>query len=177
MQQLPTATERIRFRAWRAADDDGDRALAEALWGDDRVAAFVGGPFDAAQVAARLDAELANQRALGIAYWPLVVGGVDVGCCGLKPREAPRVFELGFYLRADAWGRGLAVEAGRSVIAFAFDVLGAAKLVALHHPDNRGSQRALEKLGFRHTHHELYPPTGRMHVGYEIGASTGRLAP
>ena len=57
--------------------------------------------------------------------------------------------------------------------------LGAAKLVALHHPDNRCSQRAHEKLGIRHTHHELYPPTGLQHVGYEleIGASTGRLAP
>jgi RimJ/RimL family protein N-acetyltransferase len=165
-QILPAPTTRLAFRAWR----DDDLPLAQALWGDPRVAALVGGPFDEHQVRARLDAELANQRDHGISYWPVAIAeGTDVGCCGLKPRDpARKVYELGFYLRADHWGHGFAVEAGRSVIAFAFDTLAAPALFAGHHPENHGSRRTLEKLGFRYTHHELYPPTGLEHPGYEL---------
>jgi len=157
----PAPTERLVFRTWR----DDDLPLALGLFGDPRVTAQVGGPFDDAQVRARLAAELASQAANGYQYWPLFCGEAHVGCCGLKPR-ADAMLELGFYIGADHWGRGFATEAARSVIAHAFDVIGVPALFAGHHPENRGSQRTLEKLGFRYTHHELYPPTGLQHPGY-----------
>ena len=165
MSEHPAPTERLVFRPW--TEDDG--ALARALFGDPQVTALVGGPFDDAAVGARLATELANQRAHRISYWPLFLreGGAFVGCCGLKPRPSPGELELGFYLVPAQWGRGLAVEAGRSVIAHAFDVLGATSLFAGHHPDNVGSRRALERLGFRYSHDELYPPTGLLHPGYQ----------
>ncbi|MCE9571651.1 MAG: GNAT family N-acetyltransferase [Deltaproteobacteria bacterium] len=160
---LPAPTARIAFRAWR----DDDLPLAMALWGDAQVSALVGGPFDEAAVRERLAIELANQRDHGIAYWPLVVDGVDAGCCGLKPRDAAiRRLELGFYLRPEYWRRGLAVEAGTSVVAHAFDTLGMASLIACHHPENHGSRAAILKLGFVYVHHELYPPTGLQHPTY-----------
>lgn len=163
---VPSPTARLKFRRW-AADD---LAFARALFGDPRVTALVGGPFDEAGVAARLAVELDNQRDHGVAYWPILLyGSRPIGCCGLKPREPTRrIYELGFYLLPPYWGQGLAAEAGASVIDFAFDVLGASSLFAGHHPDNAGSARALEKLGFRYTHHELYPPTGLEHPGYEL---------
>jgi len=139
-----------------------------------RVTALVGGPFDDAAIAARLAFELGNQRDHDIAYWPIArhsmpSAELEIGCCGLKPREpARRIYELGFYLLPDAWGQGFAAEAGASVIVHAFDVLGAAALFAGHHPENHGSRRALEKLGFRYTHHELYPPTGLLHPCYGL---------
>ena len=141
---VPTATARLRFRLWTA----GDLPLARALFGDPRVTALVGGPFDDAAIAARLALELAHQRDHALAYWPIAHGGDgDVGCCGLKPR---------------------AVEAGASVIAHAFGVLGAAGLFAGHHPENHGSRRALARLGFRYAHDELDPPTGLQHPGYTL---------
>jgi RimJ/RimL family protein N-acetyltransferase len=163
---VPEATSRLAFRLWR----DDDVPLAMAIWGDPRVAALVGGPFDEAQVRARLATELANQADHGVSYWPLLLAdGAHAGCCGLRPRDpARRIYELGFFLRPEHWGQGYAVEAGRSVIAFAFEALAAPALFAGHHPDNHASRRTLEKLGFRYTHHELYPPTGREHPGYEL---------
>lgn len=165
-RDVPPPTARLAFRTWR----DDDLPLARAVFGDTRVTALVGGPFDDAQVEARLAAEIATQRDHGYQYWPVFLhDATHVGCCGLKPRApAQRIYELGFYLRVEHWGRGYAVEAGRGVIAFAFDVLGAASLFAGHHPDNDGSRRTLDKLGFRFTHHELYPPTGLMHPGYAL---------
>jgi RimJ/RimL family protein N-acetyltransferase len=68
------------------------------------------------------------------------------------------------------WRLGYADEAARTVTHYAFRDLGAAALFAGHHPDNAGSQRLLAKLGFRYTHHELYPPTGREHPSYLLDA-------
>jgi ribosomal-protein-alanine N-acetyltransferase len=163
---LPAPTARLAFRRW----SDEDMPFARELLGDPRVTALVGGPFDEAAIVARLRVELGNQRDHGIAYWPILLrGGREVGCCGLKPREpARRVYELGFYLLPAYWGQGLAVEAGASVIAYAFEVLGAPALFAAHHPENQGSKRALQRLGFRYTHEELYPPTGLDHPSYEL---------
>jgi RimJ/RimL family protein N-acetyltransferase len=162
--RVPASTERLAF-PWR----DDDLPLVHALFGDPRVTALVGGPFDAAYVRARLAAEIATQRDHGYQYWPIFLhDGTHVGCCGLKPRLTAEMPELGFYLRVEHWGQGYAEEAGRSVIAFAFDVLGAASLFAGHHPQNGGSRRTLEKLGFSFTHVEHYPPTGLMHAGYAL---------
>jgi [ribosomal protein S5]-alanine N-acetyltransferase len=161
----PPPTTRLRFRAWR----DDDLSLARAVFGDARVTALVGGPFDDAQIAARLASELACQRAHGFAYWPVFVGDDFVGCCGLKPRDlTAHILELGFYFTPASWGRGYATEAGHAVIAFAWSALTAHSLFAGHHPENAGSRATLAKLGFAYTHDELYPPTGRMHPGYEL---------
>jgi RimJ/RimL family protein N-acetyltransferase len=171
--QLPAPTARLTFRAWR----DDDRPLADQLWGDPQVSALVGGPFDAAQVQARFDAELANQRDHGLAYWPIWLGGDVVGCCGLKPyRLAERIYELGFYLRPPWWGGGIAVEAGRAVIAHAFGPLDISELHAGHHPDNVRSGNALTRLGFVYAYHELYAPTGLQHPCYRLARTVIRAA-
>jgi ribosomal-protein-alanine N-acetyltransferase len=89
------------------------------------------------------------------------------GCAGLRPyKPEEQIYELGFHLRTTHWRKGLAEEAARAIITFAFDTLGARALFAGHHPDNAASRRILEKLGFRFTHEEFYPPTGLKHRSY-----------
>jgi RimJ/RimL family protein N-acetyltransferase len=162
----PDDTERLAFRSWSESDFD----LALGLWGDPRVTALVSKvPFDDAMVRDRLRTEIDREREHGFQYWPIFARGEHVGCCGLKPKDLDaNVLEIGFQLRHDAWGRGFATEASRSVVRHAFDRLGAARLFAGHHPHNHASRRTLEKLGFRFSHDELYPPTGLMHPGYYL---------
>jgi RimJ/RimL family protein N-acetyltransferase len=166
-RELP-ASARLVFRPWTAVDFD----LALGLWGDERVTRlFHRGRLDEAQVRARLERELEHERAHGVQYWALFerAGGAHVGCCGLRPADpAAGLWELGFHLRPEFWGAGYATEAGRAVVAWAFGPFGAKELVAGHHPENAGSRRVLEKLGFRHTHDELYPPTGVEHPSYRL---------
>ena len=166
---LPRATARIAFRAWTA----DDLPLALGLWGDARVTALIGGPFDEAWVRRRLDAEIAQRARHGVQYWPIfdATSGAHLGCCGLRPYDLARgVHEFGVHLRHDAGGRGLATESTRAVIDHAFGALGASALFAGHHPDNDASRRLLVKLGFAYTHDELYEPTGRMHPSYVLAA-------
>jgi len=52
------------------------------------------------------------------------------------------------YLLSKAyWGQGLATEGARAGLQYGFEVLGLDQIVGLVHPENRASQRVLEKLG------------------------------
>jgi [ribosomal protein S5]-alanine N-acetyltransferase len=158
-------TQRLGFRLWTVADLE----LANGLWGDADVTRLIGGPFSPRQVQVRLENEISNQNQYGVQYWPifLLSTGEHVGCCGLRPyRLEQKLYEIGFHLRKAYWGQGLALEAARTVMDYAFSQLDAAGLFAGHNPANQASRRVLQKLGFRYTHDEYYPPTGLNHPSY-----------
>src|SRR5262249_22667510 len=95
--------------------------------------------------------------------------GDFVGCCGLRRwayTPADVDFELGFHIVPRCWGYGLASEAARGALDYAWRVLRLAKVYAGHHPDNHASRRILEKLGFRFLEDVFYEPTGRLHPSY-----------
>ena len=93
--------------------------------------------------------------------------GNHLGCCGLRPVDGnPKVYELGFHLNREYWGMGLAEEAAKEVIRYAFSELNVESLTAGHHPENASSARLLQKLGFELSHEALYEPTGLMHPMY-----------
>jgi [ribosomal protein S5]-alanine N-acetyltransferase len=58
--------------------------------------------------------------------------------------------EIGYALRRDQWGRGLASEAVRLVLELGFDRLGLERIWAVCDPDNLGSIRVLERAGLRY---------------------------
>jgi RimJ/RimL family protein N-acetyltransferase len=158
-------TQRLGFRCSR----EDDLPLAMAVWGDADVTRYVGGPFSREQVAARLAKEIASMREHRIRYWPVFLRATHehVGSAGMRMYDAAKnIFATGYYLRRPFWGQGFAQEAGRAVIAHAFDELGANTLFAGHHPENAVSRHVPAKLGFRYTHDQLYPPTGLQHPLY-----------
>ncbi|HEY3414288.1 MAG TPA: GNAT family protein [Armatimonadota bacterium] len=57
--------------------------------------------------------------------------------------------ELGYVLRADAWGQGYAAEAGRAMVGFGFRRLGLHRIFAECHSANAASERVMEKIGMR----------------------------
>ncbi len=165
--QLPSSP-RLTFRTW-APEDAG---LAKRVWGDARVTSYIlAEPFTPPQVQERLGQEIERQAKHGVQYGPVFLRatGELVGCCGLRPRASPPgTLELGFLLLPQHWGQGLATEAARATVRHAFDVLAAPALFAGHHPENAGSRRVLQKLGFKPTHVEHYPPTGLNHPCYQL---------
>lgn len=162
MTALPSDTERLRFALWT----DADLAQAAALWGDPEVTRWIArARLSEDEVRAKLAAEIACQAEHGVSYWPIYLHtGDHVGCAGLRPYRD--IYELGFHLRRAHWGRGLASEAARAVIAHAFDRLGARALFAGHHPRNTASAALLGRLGFRYVRDELYSATGLWHPSY-----------
>ncbi len=164
--RLPEPTERLSFGVWSTEDE----ALARGLWGNPAVTALIAAqPLSADAVLSWLTREVEALEQHGFQYFPVFLrdGGAHVGCCGLR-QFRPGQPELGVHMRPECWGKGLAAEACRSVIAFAFDVVGVASLFAGHHPDNRASGTLLQRLGFVSTGLVHYPPTGLMHPSYEL---------
>jgi ribosomal-protein-alanine N-acetyltransferase len=153
------ATQRLGFRCWTRED----LSFARELWVDLEVTRYFGGPFSESDIEERFQREFSRLETYGFQYWPifLLADNERVGCCGLRPyRPEQQMPELGFHLRPKFWGRGLAVEAARAVIAYAFGSLGAKSLSAGHHPQNLASKKVLEKLGFRFMYDEFFPTLG-----------------
>lgn len=166
-------SERLGFRHWSAED----LSLAMGLWGDPDVTKLIGGPFSETRVKSRLDQEINRQADHGVQYWPifLLVKNEHVGCCGLRPYDLTQpIYEIGFHIRKAFWGQGYAFEAAQTVIAYAFETLGAKGLFAGHNPTNEASRRLLTKLGFQYTHDEYYAPTGLNHPSYLLKRPSDR---
>ena len=158
-------TNRLGFRNWSTRD----LPLAIALWADPDVGRYIGGPFSPCRVQERLASEIDCMQSHGVQYWPifLLENNVHVGCCGLRPYELKRgVYELGFHLRKEFWGKGIAIEAALAVMSWSSRNLSAKGLFAGHHPENQVSKSVLERLGFVFTHEEPYGATGLLHPSY-----------
>ncbi len=59
-----------------------------------------------------------------------------------------RIFEIGYYVRTSATGKGYASEASNALTRYAFSALSASKVTIGHAAENHASARVIEKLGF-----------------------------
>lgn len=148
---LPIRTRRLRLRDFTPADLEAvhryasdPRVTCNLCWGPndrDRTRAFL------ETVALEADGRPRATYHLGI---EVVASGAIVGGIHIRPHGGePRAFELGYCLRPDHWGYGLASEAAAAIVSFGFRELGARQLVAEVFLSNAGSVRILEKLGFQ----------------------------
>ncbi len=74
-----------------------------------------------------------------------------VGTCGLEPFliDGKEEVELGYRLLLENWGKGYATEAVRATLAYGFQDLKLARVIAFALPQNKPSIRILEKLDFQ----------------------------
>lgn len=69
--------------------------------------------------------------------------------------------EVGYELAPEWWGQGVMTEALGAMLGFGFTRMGLHSVEAQIHPDNNGSRRVLEKLGFvqeGYFHENFYDP-------------------
>ena len=65
----------------------------------------------------------------------------------IEVEGSPDGYEIGYQLRREAWGRGVATRLARFLAAYAVDLLGAYRIEATILAGNIGSKRVAEKLG------------------------------
>jgi RimJ/RimL family protein N-acetyltransferase len=101
------------------------------------------------------DALVANYAAewpaLGFGSWTAVERGSGrlLGLGGLRIHDGDYGVALRLAFTPEAQGNGFGPELGRAALAFAFDVAGLARVVAITRLDNLPGQRSLEKMGMR----------------------------
>ena len=135
----PVATARIVLRAFvpgdrdHLVDLDADPAVREFLgleegWKAEEAAAWI----------AYVNAKYSGDRG----FWAAEEGGRFIGWFHLRPARDTGELELGYRLRKDAWGRGLATEGSRALLGLTGERVIARTMIANHR-----SRRVMEKCG------------------------------
>jgi len=91
-----------------------------------------------------------KKKGFGLYLVQLKDTGESIGICGLIKRDGLEDVDIGYALLPRYWSRGYAVEAARATKAYAKDVIGLKRLVAIVDPANEGSVRVLEKIGLHY---------------------------
>jgi RimJ/RimL family protein N-acetyltransferase len=118
---------------------------------DARVMATLGGVRTEAQTREYVEHNLAHWDRYGFGLWivwtPARDAVVGRACVRHLDVEGAAEVEIGYALYPDWWGQGLATELANRCIGIGRFELGFESLVAITHPDNRGSRHVMEKVG------------------------------
>ena len=103
-------------------------------------------PFDCAQgmpVRAGSDGPAGTRTIASAPHYKLI------GDCGITRQEVEgeHLYEIGYHLRRDLWGQGLATEAAVACRDWGFEHLKAERLISLIRPENLSSRRVAERNG------------------------------
>ena len=71
-----------------------------------------------------------------------------IGGCGLMRRRGPGAIEIGYWIRSDRAGDGLATETARVLTAAARELDDLYAVIIVHDAANKASGRVAEKLGY-----------------------------
>ena len=90
----------------------------------------------------------------GYGFWAAIEksSGRFLGWFHLRPGDGagPREPELGYRLRRDVWGQGLATEGSKALVDKAFTELGVDRVYATTLAVHTSSRRVMEKAGLRY---------------------------
>jgi RimJ/RimL family protein N-acetyltransferase len=146
---VPLRTERLRLRLVHTADV----AELQAHWSDRDVRRHL---FDGSEVTLEFAAlmvavaqEAAEQHDGGMWVVSRSGDGRFVGTAALLRLNEKMPLELLLTLEPPSWGQGLATEAGRRLLRYAFDELRADVVLADMNAPNPRSHRVAERLGMR----------------------------
>jgi RimJ/RimL family protein N-acetyltransferase len=151
MAEVAAETARLRLRDWEGADE----ARFYAIMNRPEVMRHLGGVQTPEEWRAAFERIRGFQDEFGHTFWIVEAkaNGEIQGFCGLKRVNAPGAgdltgqFEIGWRLRPEAWGRGIAKEAALASLDLAFGRFEAPHVVALTIPANLPSQKLMERLG------------------------------
>jgi [ribosomal protein S5]-alanine N-acetyltransferase len=134
----------------REFSPDGADALARVL-SDPETMRFYPAPLDRAGVEEWIARNLRRYAKDGHGLWAMALrtNGELIGDCGLTVQgvDSTNEIEIGYHVRRDHWGQGLATEAARACRDYAFAHLPVDHLISLIRPENLPSRRVAEKNG------------------------------
>lgn len=144
--RIPTVmTERLVLRAFEETDLDAYAALNV----DPEMGRYLWGTSDRASTWRGMASLVGHWHLRGYGMWALADRSTRqfLGRAGLYNAEGWPGIEMAWSVARSHWNRGLATEAGRAVLRYAFEVVGVDHVISLIHPDNAASIRVAEKLG------------------------------
>ena len=140
-------TERLYLRPFACGDD---LALFSIL-GDAEIMRYYPRPLTREEVVLWVERfrQSFSQSGIGLLALCLRSSGELIGDCGTVEQEVDggREIEVGYHLSREQWNLGLATEAARASIDYAFRELQPPRVISLIRPENLASRRVAEKNG------------------------------
>jgi [ribosomal protein S5]-alanine N-acetyltransferase len=119
---------------------------------DPDVTRFTGDDCQTLEVARKRleDGPFQDYRKHGYGRWAAVykTTGTVIGYAGLKYLGDAGEVDLGFRFFKEYWGKGLATEASRAIVAYGLGTLQQKRIAGIADIENKASIRVLEKVGF-----------------------------
>jgi len=138
-------TERLLLREFVPSDAD---ALALVLC-DPETMKYYPASIDRDGIQQWIERNLRRYAEGGVGLWAMVLktAGEIIGDCGIIRQhvEGEYLYEIGFHLRRDHWGQGLATEAAIACREWGFANLKVDRLISLIRPENVPSRRVAER--------------------------------
>jgi RimJ/RimL family protein N-acetyltransferase len=145
-------TDRLILRRWRTEDHEPFARMNM----DPAVMEHFPAPLSGAETEATIDRIEAHFALRGFGLWAAelresqeFIGYIGLAVPRFEAHFMPCV-EIGWRLRHEHWGRGLATEGAREAVRCAFEDLGLDEIVSFTVPGNARSRRVMEKLGMTH---------------------------
>ncbi len=167
--EVVAETERLRLRGW----DPPDERRFFDIMNNEGVMRWLGGRQTWEEWSAAYQRLLGYERDFGHTFW-IIEGRSDcdiLGFCGLKRVNAPGAgsltgdFEIGWRIREEMWGKGIAKEAAIASLDLAFGRFAAPYVAALTVPGNGSSQGLMKRLGMIRREDMDYVDTRFEHPG------------
>lgn len=136
-------TERLVLRGWR----DSDREAFHAMNADPQVMATIGPVMTRAQSDAFVNRIIEHFTEHGYGVWCVELEGEPVGYTGFMVPWFRAGVEIGWRIRSEFWGRGIAPEAARECIRHGFADLDFDEVISFTAVINTNSRRVMEKIG------------------------------
>jgi 1,6-anhydro-N-acetylmuramate kinase/RimJ/RimL family protein N-acetyltransferase len=140
-------SERLQLLPWAK----GDAVLVRDLHSTVETSRFVGEglPWTLPYAELRIEGWMADFQRLGMSKLKLVrtSDGKFLGRAGFSVFGDDPVFELGYSIVRDEWGKGYATEIARSLIDWFFANRPERKILAFAYADNHASIRVLQRVG------------------------------
>ena len=151
MAKIVAQTQRLRLREW----DSEDEARFYAVMNRPDVMTHLGGVQTPDEWRAAYERVVGFQRDYGHTFWIVEDGEGEqiLGFCGIKRANAPGAgsltgkHEIGWRLRPEAWGKGIAKEAAIASLDMAFTQFAAPEVIATTLKENAPSQGLMRRLG------------------------------
>ncbi len=139
-------TDRLTLRGWR----DGDRAAFHEVNSDPLVMATIGPVMTRAQSDAFMNRITHHFAEHGYGVWCVEFEGRVLGYTGFMVPWFRDGVEIGWRIRSDHWGRGIAPEAARECLRHGFEDLGFDEVISFTAVTNTKSRRVMSKIGLRY---------------------------
>ncbi len=140
-------TSRLVLREFRVEDTD---ALLGVV-GDPETMRYYPAALDRAGAEQWIARNRRRYTTDGHGLWAMVLKetGELIGDCGLTLQdvEGSKEMEIGYHVRRDLWGQGLATEAARACREYGFMKFAAERVVSIIRVENMSSRRVAEKNG------------------------------